>query len=424
MKIKKRMCYLTLALLLPWTLLAQERFSITLEVDSAIASQPQWVYLYSQIEGDMQLHDSLSIDSLHRVGTVQGTVPYEYNVNLMFTRRGPGIVPVVVKNGDQMKIHVGDEDDGFRMRYIDKVEGSPSTLEYVHYYQQRDSIASLSRQVWNQMQRYGLTEQEADSLGAVRQQLDEAKERLALHYALTGRSPYGVLGAASMVYGGHRHFPTMHGYTEKEVDQMMNSVLSRFRDYPPIQAFVNDSVLGRNYMSAESFAINSMMWKKYSRRFFDTSEDSIVRPLKVGDYMNILNLNNYRGQYLFVDFWASWCQPCLVQMPNIKLAAQMFPNDLIVALVSMDKSSKQWWQAVKEHDLRSHPKDAQPYEIKHLNAYNDKNQKMKPEVKRLGIQSIPHNYLVDRSGRIIAMNLSGGLLIDRMKELLAKEKEK
>ena len=49
---------------------------------------------------------------------------------------------------------------------------------------------------------------------------------------------------------------------------------------------------------------------------------------------------------------------------------------------------------------------------------------MKPEVKRLGIQSIPHNYLVDRSGRIIAMNLSGGLLIDRMKELLAKEKEK
>ena len=46
-----------------------------------------------------------------------------------------------------------------------------------------------------------------------------------------------------------------------------------------------------------------------------------------------------------------------------------------------------------------------------------------PDVKRLGIKTIPHNYLVDRSGRIIAMNLSGALLIDRMKELLAKEKE-
>ena len=101
--------------------LAQERFSITLSVDSAIASQPQQVYLYSQIEREMQLHDSISIDSVHRQGTLYGTVPYEYNVNLMFSRRGPGIVPVVVKNGDRMKIHVGDEDDGFNIRYIDKV---------------------------------------------------------------------------------------------------------------------------------------------------------------------------------------------------------------------------------------------------------------------------------------------------------------
>ena len=204
---------------------------------------------------------------------------------------------------------------------------------------------------------------------------------------------------------------------------MMNSVLSRFSDYPPIQAFVNDSVLGRNYMSAESFAINSMMWKHYSRRFFDTSEDSIVRPLKVGDYMNILNLNEYRGRYLYVDFWASWCQPCLVEMPNIKMAAQMFPNDLVVALVSMDKSPKQWWTAVKEHDLRSHPKDAHPYEMKHLKAYKEKTEQMFPEIKRLGIKTIPHNYLVDRSGRIIAKNISGSLLIDRMKELLAKEEK-
>ena len=138
------------------------KFSITLTVDSAIASQPQQVYLYSQVEREMQLHDSISIDSVHRQGTLHGTVPYEYNVNLMFSRRGPAIVPVVVKNGDEMKIHVGDEDEGFSIRYIDKVEGSPSTLEYVRYYQQMDSISDLNRKVYRQMQRYGITEQEAD----------------------------------------------------------------------------------------------------------------------------------------------------------------------------------------------------------------------------------------------------------------------
>ena len=171
--------------------ISQEKFNITLEVDSAIASQPQWVYLYSQIEREMQLHDSICIDSLHRVGTVQGTVPYEYNVNLMFPRRGPAIVPVVVKNGDQVKIHVGDEDEGFNIRYIDKVEGSPSTLEYVRYYQQMDSISQLNRKVYRQMQRYGITEQEADSLNKIGEQLMPIRVRVLT--ACWGRHPESIV---------------------------------------------------------------------------------------------------------------------------------------------------------------------------------------------------------------------------------------
>ena len=185
---------------------------------------------------------------------------------------------------------------------------------------------------------------------------------------------------------------------------MMHSVLKRFRDYPPIQAFVNDSVLGRNYMSAESFSINAMLWKRYSRRFFDETEDSIVRPLKVGDYMNVLHLNDYRGQYLYVDFWASWCEPCLQQIPNIKMAAQMFPEDLVVVLVSMDKESKQWWKTVKELDLRSHPKDEHPYEIQNLRAFNDNTGKMRPEVKRLdkakGWAGIGYHWVIYQDGSI------------------------
>ena len=234
---RKNIFFLLVFLSMPlFITMAQERFSITLTVDSAIASQSQQVYLYSQIEREMQLHDSVSIDSVHRQGTLHGMVPYEYNVNLMFSRRGPGIVPVVVKNGDQVKIHVGDEDDGFNIRYIDRVEGSPSTLEYVRYYQQLDSIKELNRKVSRQMERYGITEQEADSLGKIRHELDMAKERLALYYANTGKSPYGVLGAASRVYGSHRLNPSMHGYTEKEVDQMMHSVLKRLGTTCPPRA--------------------------------------------------------------------------------------------------------------------------------------------------------------------------------------------
>ena len=59
---RKNIFFLLVFLSMPlFITMAQERFSITLTVDSAIASQPQQVYLYSQVEREMQLHDSVSI---------------------------------------------------------------------------------------------------------------------------------------------------------------------------------------------------------------------------------------------------------------------------------------------------------------------------------------------------------------------------
>ena len=143
------------------------QFAITLKVDSAIASEPQKVYLYSQIENQMQLHDSLHIDSVHRIGTLHGSVPYEYAVHLMFARRGPGVVPVVVNNGDSITVHVADEDDGFRLRYPRKVEGSPAMQEYVAYHLMQDSLDKKERMARAESQLVGLPEAKVDSLKAI-----------------------------------------------------------------------------------------------------------------------------------------------------------------------------------------------------------------------------------------------------------------
>jgi thiol-disulfide isomerase/thioredoxin len=418
----KRLKTIFLGLILTMSVNAQDgRFAITLRVDSAIASESQKVYLYSQIEKQMHLHDSLNIDSVHRVGTLHGSVPYEYAVHLMFARRGPGVVPVVVKNGDSITVHVGDEDDGFRLRYPRNTDGSPAMHEYVNYYLMQDSLDHQRTKVWLQMQLVGLPETKKDSLKTHYDVLVREIEHSKELFAMNARYPYAAMGVGGSIYSNYKWSPTTHTYKEEVVDSIMNSLIQRFPDYPPIRALVNDSTLG-DYMSAESFATNTLLWKRYSSRFYDSELDTIVRPLKVGDYFNILGLNEYRGQYVYVDFWASWCQPCLMQMPNIKQAAQMFSKDLMVHLISIDKSGKEWWSAVKEHDLRNHLEGEQPYQIHNRRAYDEKG-KMNADVRSLGIKTIPHNYLIDRSGRIIAKNISGAMLIDKMQQLLEKEKQ-
>ena len=405
------------------------RFAVTVRIDSAIASEPQKMYMYSMVEREMQLHDSISFDSVHRVGTMHGSVPYEYNVNLLLQRRGPKCVPIVVKGGDSLSIHIGDEDDGFRLRYINKVEGSPSTLEMVHYEQKLDSLRSEYTKQRGMMQIYNLTDEQRDSIKVLMKKADDIYQRYKLEYACTGKSPYLVVDAAHNVFYAFRKNPTLHPYTEKEVDDMMNSLLVRFPDYPPMKALVNDSTIG-NYMSAQSFEVwGELQLRMYSDRF--KKDDTIkVKPLKVGDYINIdpydlgySSVNMYRGKYLLVDFWASWCQPCMVQIPNIRYAAQEFRDDLVVYMIGMDENRKKWWSTIKEMDLRK--KDLsqtdRPYEIQHSWAYDDKKGTLLPGFKRLDIKTIPHNYLVDRSGRIIAKNISITLAIDKLKAAIKQE---
>lgn len=414
-----------------WVGIPENRFAVTVRIDSAIASEPQKLYMYSMIEREMQLHDSISFDSLHRVGTMHGYVPYEYNVNLLFQRRGPQSVPIVVKGGDSITIHIGDEDDGFRLRYIDKVEGSPSTLEMVRYQHRYDSLRQAYLNQNNMSQLYNLSDAQRDSIRAIGKKEKDKFERYILEYACTGKSPYSVIDAAGDVFYSFRRNPTLYPYTEREVDDMMNSLLVRFPDYPPMKAFVNDSTLG-TYMSAQSFEIwGSLELRAYSERF-QKDEKITMKPLKVGDYMNLKlyngplgNVNEFRGKYVLVDFWASWCQPCMAQMPNIRYAAQEFRDDLAVCLIGIDENRKQWWSTVKEKDLRN--KDLtqtdRPYKINNYYAYDDKKRAMYPEYQSLDIKTIPHNYLVDRSGRIIAKNISITLAIDKIKALLEKEKQ-
>ena len=427
----KQLSTLLLGLILSVITHAQnEKFAITLKVDSTIASTPQKVYLVSYMERDFQLHDSLAIDPVHRIGTLHGSVPYEYNVNLMFARRGPGTVPLVAKNGDSLTVHVGAEDDGFRLRFIDKVEGSPSTLEHNLRNSIFETLRSKRIKVRADMNTYNLSDARRDSLRKIWDESEEARWWESYNYTLTGNSPYCVVDeAADMLRAAKHHniYPDSP-ITMTDVDKMMNHLMKKFPNYPPLIALANDSTLGSGYTSAQSFDLYAMKLRQLSRRFTDYAEDSTLCPLKVGDYLNIYighnNLNRYRGKYVLVDFWASWCPPCLEEIPNIKLMAQMFPDDLDVVLVSMDKTSKEWWQATKKYDFRSKTAEQtdKPFTLNHLRAYDDKGE-MWPGIKKLGIKTIPHNYLVDPSGIIIAKNISIPIAIDKLKSLIEKEKQ-
>jgi peroxiredoxin len=117
-------------------------------------------------------------------------------------------------------------------------------------------------------------------------------------------------------------------------------------------------------------------------------------------------LSSLRGKYVLIDFWASWCRPCREENPNVVKLYQKYKNkNFEIFGVSLDKDIESWTKAIEKDKLSwTHVSDLQWWESSVVPLYQ--------------IQGIPATVLLDPQGKIIAKNLRGELLAQRLQEIL------
>lgn len=154
--------------------------------------------------------------------------------------------------------------------------------------------------------------------------------------------------------------------------------------------------------------------------YFSELKDLIAAKRKIGigsqaiDFTSVtpegkeVKLSDFAGNYLLLDFWASWCAPCRRENPNVVKAYNKFKaKGFNVLAVSLDHKRETWLKAIATDSL--------PYtQVSDLKYWDSAPGKI------YGIRNIPANVLIDPSGKIVARDLRGEELDKKLEELFAK----
>lgn len=121
-----------------------------------------------------------------------------------------------------------------------------------------------------------------------------------------------------------------------------------------------------------------------------------------------VKLSDFRGKYVLIDFWASWCPPCRAENPNVVKAFERYKSRNFTILgISLDKDKVAWKQAVKQDRLNwAQAGELADFEGKTVRLYQ--------------VDAIPSSFLIDPSGKIIARNLRGEELDGFLNKTLPK----
>ncbi|WP_285057547.1 TlpA disulfide reductase family protein [Pedobacter ginsengisoli] len=121
---------------------------------------------------------------------------------------------------------------------------------------------------------------------------------------------------------------------------------------------------------------------------------------------NTVKLSSFKGKYVLIDFWASWCAPCRAENPNVLKVYNAYKDKgFAVVGISLDDKAANWKKAIRD--------DKMPWtQLSDLKGWKN------AVSASYGVQSIPSNLLIDPSGKIVAKDLRGPMLEYKLKALL------
>ncbi len=294
-----------------------------------------------------------------------------------------GLYTVGVATGPQA-IFINDNNDitinldsiNFRHPDIKNSDATKSIYNFMDDYVKRDSVVGIAYQAANQP---GAT----DSTKQVFERQLSSLNAFIKDYINKAPSPAAVYFAISQIPS-----PTM---PVEDLITLVTSASNRFKGHSGLQILKQKLTEMANNNKPKQYALTGKPAPNL------TMQDVNGKTVSISDF---------KGKYLLVDFWASWCGPCRQENPNVVAAFNKYKNKNFTILgVSLDEDKQAWKDAITKDGLTwNHMSDLKQWDSQAVKAY--------------GFDGIPFNVLIDPNGNIIANSLRGADLETKLAQVL------